>query len=237
MTDRSLESLARGLLPMDHPAAAPRVRCLCCGDMVDRPHACPRPGNLGAASYTVEAPALDRSAMWTGSRFLHVLDPRPEEIDLADIARNLSRAARFAGATRGDWPAWTVADHSVLCGWLALIERRPAVVCAALMHDAAEAFLGDLVRPVKVAVPAFARIEARLLDVIAERFGLDPAAFRSPEVKRIDNLACATEAAALLPGAPRFPGLPEPAGIAVRPEGAEAARLDFLDWCASWGIA
>lgn len=247
MTDRSLESLARGLLSMDHPAAAPRARCLCCGENVALPHACPRPEAMGAASYTVHAPDPDLAgvalgdrgpAMWTGSGFLHILDPRPEEIHLEDIARNLSRIPRFGGATDPKRPAWSVAEHSVLCARLAArLGHGPAVERAALMHDAAEAYLGDVVRPLKSVLPEFCRIEGRLLRVIADRFGLAWSSLTAPAVKEIDNLACATEAAALLPGAPEFPGLPTPAEITITPAGADFARGAFLARCRGLALA
>lgn len=145
-------------------------------------------------------------AAWTGSGFLHILDPRPEEIHLADIARGLSRIARFNGHTT---VFYSVAQHSILCEWIAR-DRGLGVELQrlALMHDATEAYIGDLIRPVKQALPRYQEIEAGIWRAIAARFRL-PAEIPA-EIKAIDNAALATEKRDLCPGSPSWPGLPAP---------------------------
>lgn len=98
------------------------------------------------------------------------LDPRPEEIRMDDIAHHLARLCRWGGAVR---TYYSVAEHSILLA--RHFERRGEVDLArwALLHDAAEAYLGDVVRPLKACMPDFRRIEAHLESVIWRRFGLE----------------------------------------------------------------
>lgn len=75
--------------------------------------------------------------------FVYPFDPQPEEIAAEDIWWALSRIPRFNGHTKRPY---TVAEHSLICAWLA---PKPLKL-AALLHDAAEAYIGDIMRPVKV---------------------------------------------------------------------------------------
>ena len=139
--------------------------------------------------------------MLSGRR-LDLLNPSPLDIEIEDIAQGLSRVARWNGQTEGDW-AYTVAEHSLL------VERvagkiRPEIAArwrlAALLHDAAEYVIGDLISPFKAAVGAdYKAFEQRLASAIQVRFGL-PAAL--PEtlvklVKRADRAAAYLEATQL----------------------------------------
>lgn len=96
------------------------------------------------------------------------LAPLTEDIKLEDIAIQLSHICRFGGATK--W-FYSVAQHSVLVSQ----HCSPGDALWGLLHDAAEAYIGDMMRPIKEAPgvgTAFRRVEERLLTVIAERFGL-----------------------------------------------------------------
>lgn len=122
------------------------------------------------------------------------LDPRPEDIDLDDIAHALSRICRYGGHVHG---FYSVAEHCVqLSRWFT--DDRDLALWA-LMHDAAEAYVGDMVRPLKHHMPAFQEAEDRILAAIAVRFdlphreGLIPAA-----VHEADNRILLDERAALL---------------------------------------
>lgn len=123
-----------------------------------------------------------------GDRFFDIVDPKPELIDILDIASALSKVCRFGGHVR---EFYSVAQHSVLCAQLA----SPAAKRHALLHDAAEAYIGDLVRPLKY-IPEiyeqYSQLESKLESVIYERFGLDPVA--PPEVKEIDDRVVQHEA-------------------------------------------
>lgn len=165
--------------------------------------------------------------MLSGRR-LDLLDPSPLDVEIEDIAQGLSRVARWNGQTRGDW-AFTVAQHSLL------VERivgtlKPLLPAkwrlAALLHDAAEHVLGDLITPFKAQIgPHYKALEHRLLRAIHLRFGL-PAELPqhvTDLVKRADKIAAFFEAT-LLAGfeeeeALRFFG---------RPRGFELQRLVAL---------
>lgn len=125
--------------------------------------------------------------MTSGRRYFPA-DPRPEEIDIADIAHALSQINRYTGHTR--FPL-SVGQHSLLC------EAASSRGCAleALLHDAAEAYIGDISRPVKewlgTQCTAWDFMEEANHQAIAERFGL-----RYPwpdEIRYLDNRICATE--------------------------------------------
>jgi hypothetical protein len=138
----------------------------------------------------------------TGRRF-RPLDPRPEDVCLEDIAAALSKKCRFGGHCR---QFYSVASHSMLVG-LGLLadECPPDVILWGLLHDAAEAYLEDLPRPLKDVLPGYRASEERLLIVIAERFGLT---WPMPvDVVRWDNIALVIEAHALMPQV--LPHLPE----------------------------
>jgi len=96
------------------------------------------------------------------------------DIELLDIARSLAATARFRGQThwQGDWWLYTVAEHCVVVSQLL---DGPAARWG-LLHDAAEAYLQDVVRPIrKLALsPWFFEAEARIEKACAERFGLPP---------------------------------------------------------------
>ena len=114
--------------------------------------------------------------MLSGRR-LDLLDPSAVDIEIEDIAHGLAFVARWNGQTRGDWP-YSVAEHSLL---VEEIYRRQGGVevrwqLAALLHDAPEYVIGDMISPVKAAVgPGYGELEARLTAAVHIRFGL-PAA-------------------------------------------------------------
>jgi uncharacterized protein len=124
-------------------------------------------------------------------RRVNPFDPDPEQLDIEDIARALANLCRFGGHSR---IFYSVAQHSVIVS--ELVEQRGGDaedVFAALMHDASEAYLGDMPHPLKHRSPlgaAFKVAEGHLEDVIRERFGIKPDV---PEIKRADRALLATE--------------------------------------------
>lgn len=159
---------------------------------------------------------------WTGTHDVNLLNPDPATLDLNDIARSLSRRPRYGGFSQD---VVTVGQHSLLC--LKLMEELRAEapetvqenwdLCslAVLMHDASEAYLSDIQRPLKQtpALSGYRYVEMIFEIAIEKRFGFFAA--RSlpgfPDfLKRIDNLALAVEVALCHPtAADRWSGLPE----------------------------
>ena len=136
--------------------------------------------------------------MLSGRR-LDLLDPSPLDIEVEDIAHGLAFVARWNGQTIGDHP-YSVAEHSLLVeeifGRLAP-KAEPCWRLAALLHDAPEYVIGDMISPVKSAVgPGYAAMEARLAAAIHTRFGL-PATLPDPVkrmIKRADRVSAWLEA-------------------------------------------
>ena len=115
--------------------------------------------------------------MLSGRR-LDLLDPRPDDIEIADIAHGLSRVARWNGQTLGTH-AFSVAQHSLLVERLVRFEAGEAsraLLMAALLHDAPEYVIGDLISPFKSALGIdYKTFERRLLAAIHRRFELPDA--------------------------------------------------------------
>ena len=136
--------------------------------------------------------------MLSGRR-LDLLDPTPVDIELHDIAHGLAFVARWNGQTIGDWP-YSVAEHSLLVEQLAgRLDPgfSPRWRLAALLHDAPEYVIGDMISPVKAAVgPGYGALDARLTQAIHLRFGL-PAVLPVPVktlIKKADRLSAWLEA-------------------------------------------
>ncbi|MDQ7080324.1 MAG: HD domain-containing protein [Paracoccaceae bacterium] len=136
--------------------------------------------------------------MLSGRR-LDLLDPSPLDIEVEDIARGLSFQARWNGQTRGEYP-YSVAEHSLLVEDLfhRLYPRAAARWrLAALLHDAPEFVIGDMISPVKAAVgPGYKALDDRLMAAIHLRFGLPatlPAEVKK-KVKRADRISAWMEA-------------------------------------------
>ena len=129
-------------------------------------------------------PARAWQRMLSGRR-LDLLDPTPVDIEIQDIAHGLSFVARWNGQTNGDFP-YSVAEHSLLVERI-FSELNPnsnsEARLAALLHDAPEYVLGDLISPVKAAVGyGYENLDDKLTEAIHIRFGL-PAKV-SPELKK-----------------------------------------------------
>ena len=129
-------------------------------------------------------PARAWQRMLSGRR-LDLLDPTPVDIEIQDIAHGLSFVARWNGQTKGDFP-YSVAEHSLLVERI-FSELNPnsnsEARLAALLHDAPEYVLGDLISPVKAAVGyGYENLDDKLTTAIHRRFGL-PAKV-SPQLKK-----------------------------------------------------
>ena len=136
--------------------------------------------------------------MLSGRR-LDLLDPTPMDIEIEDIAHGLAFVARWNGQTRGDW-AYSVAEHSLLVE--EIFSRMdpgaaPKWRLAALLHDAPEYVIGDMISPVKAALGVeYGEIDARIGAAVHRRFGL-PAAIPAPvkkQIKTADRISARLEA-------------------------------------------
>ncbi|MFZ5749469.1 MAG: HD domain-containing protein [Pseudomonadota bacterium] len=136
--------------------------------------------------------------MLSGRR-LDLLDPTPFDIEIEDIAHGLAFVARWNGQTLGDWP-YSVAEHSLLVEEI-FARLNPGIATrwrlAALLHDAPEYVLGDMISPVKAAIGAgYGELDARLTAAVHLRFGLPatlPVAIKR-EIKRADRISAWLEA-------------------------------------------
>jgi uncharacterized protein len=160
--------------------------------------------------------------MLSGRR-LDLLDPSPLDVEIADIAHGLARVARWNGQTSGAH-IFSVAQHTLLVESV-LREQTPRVDTrvrlAALLHDAPEYVIGDMISPFKAVLGGdYKAVEKRLLSAIHIRFGLPPElpAEMTRQIKDADRGAAYLEATHLagfaITEAKRLfgndPGLPEP---------------------------
>ncbi len=177
--------------------------------------------------------------MLSGRR-LDLLDPSPLDVEIEDIAHGLAFVARWNGQTRGEH-AYSVAEHSLLVEELygrIAPKDPPRWRLAALLHDAPEYVIGDMISPVKSAVgPGYAALDARLSAAVHLRFGL-PAVLPAPvkaRIKRADRASAWLEAVRIAgfteAEANRFFGVPAVEGLTgadLAPRAASEAKRDFL---------
>ena len=123
---------------------------------------------------------------FTGGQFWP-LHPRPEDVKIEDIAHALSQVCRFAG--HSIWP-YSVGHHSLLVS----ANCRPENALVGLLHDAPEAFVGDMVTPLKRDMPTFEAAERGWALAIGDAFGLGEQLVALPaDVKEADVRALMTE--------------------------------------------
>lgn len=123
--------------------------------------------------------------------YFDFLDPAGSRFTLLDIARGLGNACRFAGQCDR---FYSVAEHS----WHASYLVPQPLAFAALMHDATEAFIGDMTRPLKSLMPAYKQIEQDIANIIADRFLLGEQC-EHPLVKPADLQLLAAEQLEMMP--------------------------------------
>ena len=148
-----------------------------------------------------KAPARAWQRMLSGRR-LDLLDPTPVDIEIEDIAHGLAFVARWNGQTKGEF-AYSVAEHSLLVEEIygRLVPDAPAKWrLAALLHDAPEYVIGDMISPVKAAVgPGYGALDERLSAAVHIRFGL-PAVIPQTvkkKIKKADRISAWLEAVQL----------------------------------------
>ena len=150
----------------------------------------------------------DTRIMLASGALFDLTDPEGSEFTLQDIAHGLGRVCRFAGQTNR---FYSVAEHCFHVARNVPLEHARA----ALVHDASEAFIGDVRRPLEALLPAYREIEARIEDAIASRFlsgfersfvasefPADP--LKAAPIKAVDNAMCVLEARELMPNVPGY---------------------------------
>lgn len=169
---------------------------------------------------------------WTGTRF-YPLDARPEEVHAFDIAHSLARQNRYNGHI--DLEHYSVAEHSVLMArWVLERYNDEELAFQTLMHDSPEAYISDMVRPLKRGMKAFVLAEQELWRLgIAPRWeGLLPELMHDldPRIKEADNRILVDERAQVM----RQSGNPwgidhlEPLGVSIRGWRPRRAEQEFL---------
>lgn len=178
--------------------------------------------------------------MLSGRR-LDLLDPTPVDVEIEDIAHGLAFVARWNGQTRGDY-AYSVAEHSLLVETIfaRITPRAPAKWrLAALLHDAPEYVIGDMISPVKAAVgPDYRALDERLTTAVHLRFGL-PASLPvrvKQQIKKADRVSAWMEASQIAgfseTEATRFFGRPDAAlmeGLTILLRPPVEVRAEFTE--------
>ena len=176
--------------------------------------------------------------MLSGRR-LDLLDPTPVDIEIEDIAHGLAFVARWNGQTRGDF-AYSVAEHSLLVEEIfgrMYVSATPKTRLTALLHDAPEYVIGDMISPVKAAVgPDYGLLDDRLTAAIHIRFGLPaqtPKRLKA-QIKKADKISAWMEATQIagfsVTEANKLFGRPDPeliAGLEITLRPPVEARNDF----------
>jgi hypothetical protein len=191
----------------------------------------------------------ERNGTWgstsSGRRYWPA-DPRPEDFDIGDIAHALSHTCRYAGHVR---EFYSVAQHSVLVATEAAKLWRPShggtregAALWGLLHDASEAYLVDIPRPLKELpeMAGYRALERRMMAAICDAFGIPRA--MPPSVAVADEVILATEARDLMPPAAvaEWKLTAEPAPWRIEPAGPATAKASFLAifaWLQREGVA
>lgn len=177
--------------------------------------------------------------MLSGRR-LDLLDPHAEDIAIEDIAHGLARVARWNGQTAGPH-IFSVAQHSLLVEaiFAASGASSPGESLAALLHDAPEYVVGDLISPFKAVLgDGYKAVETRILAAVHTRFGVaQPSDAVLARIKRADQAAARLEATVLAGFAEAeanlFFGPPHPDAVTLqlhlRPQAADQAETAFRE--------
>lgn len=155
--------------------------------------------NPDTYDWAAHVPGHHEIELYSG-RYLDLKDPDYRVITLEDVAHGLAFTCRYSGQC-GDY--YSIAQHSVMCSrYLKVTGEDVEVQLAGLHHDDAEAFLGDVVRPLKSLIqPQYGELSVTMDIAVAKAFGDTwPAdALHIPAVKTADNWALMVEAHRLLP--------------------------------------
>lgn len=168
---------------------------------------------------------------YTGQKFWP-LDPSPDAVRLEDIAHALAHQCRFNGHTRF---FYSVAHHALLCAEEARLQGAgPRLVLLTLLHDAAEAYIGDITRPVRRSLNEFATdvitaVEERIQHAIYRAFGIEtPSQEEKAFIHRMDNILLATEARDVMRGDGWMLSEKPSKHLRIKPASIKTIRSRFL---------
>jgi len=176
---------------------------------------------------------MNPSILIKSGRYFHFNDPSNSEFTIEDVAHGLSHVCRFGGHCR---EFYSVAQHSMIAS--CIVPENWAL--RTLMHDAHEAFIGDMPSPLKVLLPDYRRIESEIQAAVLARFGIPFGIGRDGQVvlggwvKQADLILLATERRDLMPEGPAgddewacLQGI-RPLDIRIEPMSPHIAREKFL---------
>lgn len=183
----------------------------------------------------------DSTENWTRGRWMQTisgrafypLGPSVDDVVAMDIGHSLAMQCRYNGHVRR---FYSVAEHCVLMSdWIlehatdVTEEERRALALWALLHDGAEAYIGDMVRPLKLHMPDFCAVDDAVTTVIAQRFGASGDTI-PPRVKAVDTRILLDERAALLSTPPGDWALGDvrPLGVEIRGWEPSVAKWEYL---------
>ena len=180
--------------------------------------------SLGSDTYNNRPPDTTRKGNWmqtVSGRMFWPIDPRADEVALEDIAHSLAMQGRFAGHARR---FYSIAEHSV---YVSRMVTNKADRLHALLHDASEAYVIDVPRPLKPFLANYREIEDNVWFAIADHFGINREMPAS--IKLADNSVLLAEQRQLM-GPPPEPWLVpgEPAPITIKGWDPDYARFKFL---------
>ena len=157
---------------------------------------------------------------YTGKKF-HYLNPQREEVDIRDIAHALALTCRFGGHCRG---YYSVAEHSIRVANIVPNHYK----LHALLHDAGEAYVPDIPRPIKYDYPVMKELDESITQSVIAILGNQ---WYSPtDVKYADGVLLATEARDLMHNTNDWGELPPPLKEHIQPMGWHEAEIEFLNY-------
>jgi len=164
--------------------------------------------------------------------YFDLANPNPDDVDIFSIASALSKVCRFGGHCPR---FYSVAEHLIHC--VTVAEKNGindhSILKAVMLHDAAEAYIGDMVEPLKLMMPSYEEIEKTIEDAISKRFNVDFKAWHGV-IKEVDRLMLKCEKTQLWPeDQSQWHGFADIGDVDIRLDylhPAEASQLFLCVW-------